>query len=326
MRQPPFLPRCRPVRRLAGPMLAVAIGIALPAAITATATLTAPAAIAQQLDSREAIALRNQIDRLRADLQQLREQVGRNGGGGGGSSLGIFGGGGGTRDLPQGQQDLLARLLERVQLLDAEVRELRGRSDETQNAIRRLTEQIEKGLGDLDFRIQQLQGGDGATPPPRGGSTATPPRGGTLTPPRGGTAPGNGEQAASPANAEEAFESALARFRANDFNAARTEFEAFMQRFPRHARAPEAVYRLGETHLARRDFRAAAVTFDDSVTRFPRGPRVQESMLMRGVALARMGERAAACSSLAELRQRFPQMKQAVREQWDAERRRLNCG
>ncbi|MCC7425562.1 MAG: tetratricopeptide repeat protein [Alphaproteobacteria bacterium] len=299
-------------------MLASVLGLGLPATITATATLTAPAALAQQIDSREAIALRNQIDRLRAEVQQLRDQVGRNGGGGGGgSSLGIFGGGG-SRDLPQGQQELLARLLERVQQLDAEVRDLRGRSDETQNAVRRLTEQLEKGLGDLDFRIQQLQGGEGAAPAPRGGTTATPPRG-------GGTA-GNGGQAPAPANADEAFESALARFRANDFNAARTGFEAFMQRFPRHARAPEAIYRLGETHIARRDFRAAAVTFDDSVTRFPRGPRVQESMLMRGVALARLGERAAACSSLAELRQRFPQMKQAVREQWDAERRRLNCG
>jgi len=308
-----------PLRRL---VLAALAGLAL-------LLLALPAAA--QLDSREAIALRNQIDRLRAEVGELRAQM-RSGNGGsslGGSSLGGAQGTGST--LPEGQQQLLARLLERVEQMDTELRALRGRVEETEHATARLTERVEKGLGDLDFRMQQLEGTapaqtpgqtPGATPAPGTGTAPAPGELGTLPRPPASTTRPPAQAAADP---DQVFEAALARFRANDFAAATTQFQAFLERYPRHPRAAEAIYRLGEAQLARRQYRQAVLTFDDSATRFARGPRVQESILMRGVALSRLGERGAACQSYAELARRFPQMKRAVREQLDAERGRLNC-
>ncbi len=117
--------------------------------------LAAPAAA--QIESREGIALQNQILQLRQEIEMLRRR------GAGRSPCcaapGRAGGGAGI---------LTAQLLDRVARLEEEVRALRGRAETAEFQLRQLREALDKLEGDTDFRFQQLQGGAArpAAPPP----------------------------------------------------------------------------------------------------------------------------------------------------------------
>src|SRR5579872_6114181 len=97
------------------------LAIALPVALV---SLHQPAWA--QLETREAIALQNQIMELRQQVQNLQDQAGR---GGTPTNLGR-----GAYPPPStGSSDLVAQLLSRVDALEEQVRQLRGRIDETEN-------------------------------------------------------------------------------------------------------------------------------------------------------------------------------------------------
>lgn len=141
---------------------AMARSIALTAALIALPLLAAPARA--QMDSREGIALQNQILELRRDLDAVRR--------GGGAAAPVPRGGSGGAP-PETVQALLGR----VQELEETVRRQRGQLDVAENANRRMAEEIEKLRGDMDFRLQQLEGGGrpGATRPPQGPPSAQAP-------------------------------------------------------------------------------------------------------------------------------------------------------
>ncbi|WP_254453513.1 hypothetical protein [Siccirubricoccus sp. G192] len=124
---------------------------ALAALLLATPLLLPQPAFAQA-ESREGIYLQNQILQLRQELDQLRR---------GGSSLGappvVVAPRGGA--APQGE--LLGQLLDRVSGLEEEVRRLRGRLEESEFRDRQLSQTVEKLQGDVDYRLQQLEGQGG---------------------------------------------------------------------------------------------------------------------------------------------------------------------
>src|ERR1700742_2146248 len=90
--------------------------------VMASCLLAGPAVA--QVDSREGIALQNQIYQLRQQVQALQDQVARGGGGSGNRQPSY-------PPPPQqsGGNDLLAQLLTRVDALEEQVRQLRGRID-----------------------------------------------------------------------------------------------------------------------------------------------------------------------------------------------------
>jgi len=124
-----------------------------------------------QVESREGIALQNQILELRRQMQTLQDQANR----GGGSPTNL-----GRSAYPQsstGGSDLVAQLLSRVDALEEQVRQLRGRVDETQNEVQRQGADLGKRIDDMAFQAQNPRGGP---PPP----TASPQPGSlAMTPP-----------------------------------------------------------------------------------------------------------------------------------------------
>jgi len=109
----------------------------------AAALLVPPLAARAQVESREGIALQNQLYQLRQDVQQLHADVARGGGSGGGGG------------------DIAAQLLSRVQAMEEQVRQLRGRIDETQNLITRQNADLSKRIDDLTFQLN-LPGRNGS--------------------------------------------------------------------------------------------------------------------------------------------------------------------
>ncbi|HYZ32107.1 MAG TPA: hypothetical protein VE684_07475, partial [Crenalkalicoccus sp.] len=114
--------------------------------------LLAPPLARAQLETREGIALQNQILQLRQEIEQLRLR--------GGSTLGAAPVAPPPRGAVPGTAgaDLLPRLLDRVSDLEEEVRRLRGRVDEAEFRERQTSEALEKLQGDMDYRLQQLEG------------------------------------------------------------------------------------------------------------------------------------------------------------------------
>jgi TolA-binding protein len=75
----------------------------------------------------------------------------------------------------------------------------------------------------------------------------------------------------------------------------------------------------------RQRYRDAAEAFLHVSTKFENSPRAPDSLLRLGQALAAMGEREAACASLAEVQRKYPRASVAVRQGVEREQKRVRC-
>ncbi|MBU8541403.1 tol-pal system YbgF family protein [Falsiroseomonas tokyonensis] len=278
--------------------------------------LLAPPALAQ-VETREGIALQNQILQLRQEVEMLRRS------GAGAAPMpapapSALGG----RPVAQGgapQGELVAALLDRVSRLEEELRILRGRAEQSEFRERTLQERLEKLEGDVDFRLQQLEGQrqGSATPParppvaaatpgaPAAAAAATP----AATPPR------------TPQRALAEGQAALDRRNWATAEAAAREVIASRDA----ARAADAQLLLGAALAGKRDFAGAAVAYDDAYRRAPQGSRAPEAMLGVANALIGMNNNTVACGQLNDLRGRFPALRGPVAERVADARRRAQC-
>lgn len=308
------------MRRLltAGVILAEALALSLPFAVA----VPGGAAHAQSaIESREGIALQNQILELRNEVEQLRQ-----GGGGvapapaGPTALGGYQGGA----APGPSADVTAQLLDRVQRLEEAVRELRGRIDEVDNARRRQGDDLAKQIGDLNFKIDTMGGAKPgavpavappaaptapapATPAPATGSLPTPP-----TPPARRTP-------------ELALQEGNAAYARRDYAGAETAAKEVLA-MPPGPRTADANYLLAQSLAARKDWQGAAVAYDDAYRRARTGSRAQDSLLGLATALIAINEKKAACETLSKLRTEFPQPRADLRDDIAGARKRAACG
>jgi TolA-binding protein len=268
-----------------------------------------PGLAAAQMESREGIALQNQILQLRQELEALRR------GGlaapqpqGGGSS--IFGGGAAGR--PSGAQgELVQTLLERVSRVEEELRSVRGRAEQAEFRERQLRERVEKLEGDLDFRLQQLEGQRGAAP----AAPAARPSAPAATP----AAPANPAAPAArpPQRALSEGQAALGR---RDFAGAEAAArEVIASREP--TRQVDAQLLLGDALLGKGDFAGAAIAYDDARRRNPQGSRAAEATIGIANAFIGLNNNRDACAVLADLRN----LSGPLTERANAARRRARC-
>ena len=257
----------------------------LSVALLALATVVPRAAALAQMDTREGIALQNQILELRRDVQMLRDQVARGGGypypgaappAAGGSFLGS-GGRGAPVPASGGASEITAQLLERVSALEEQVRSLRGRLDEIGNQTQQQGQDFSKQLGDLNFRITNLEGGRGGLPPQAGPARspplAPPPSGLAPVPPASPGAPPGPPPPRRPELSIQEGNAALARRDYASAEAAAREVLATQRTSPR---AYDAQFLLAESLAGKRDWSAAAVAFDDAYNRSRTGSHAQE--------------------------------------------------
>jgi TolA-binding protein len=262
--------------------------------------LLAPLPAAAQMDSREGIALQNQILELRRDLDLLR----RGGAAPAPVPVAPRGAGGGA------PQEIVQQLLGRVGELEEEVRRLRGRLEVAENANRRLAEDVEKLRGDMDFRLQQLEGGG---------------RGGTARPPQAPAAtPAPPAPASAPRTAERAIAEGQAALARNDFDAAEAAAREALRGRP-GPRAQDANILLGEALLGRRQYQNAALAFNDAYSANRRSSRAPEALLGLANSFQGFGARREACDTLDQLRSEYTQLAAPLARRVAEARRRAQC-
>jgi TolA-binding protein len=258
-----------------------------------------------QVESREGIALQNQILDLRREIDALRR------------------GGGGALPAPSAPSrgaaasgDLVQQLLGRVQELEDENRRQRGQLDVAENNDRQLRAELEKLRGDLDFRLQALEKGGGrpaATRPPQPGPA-----------PQAQPAPASPAPSNAPRTAEKAIADGRAALARRDFPTAEAAAREAIRARP-GPRAQDASLLLGDALMGKRDFQNAALAYDEAYSRNRQGTRAPEAMIGLANAFQGFGARREACETLDNLRSNFPNLSGPQAERAADSRRRAQC-
>jgi tol-pal system protein YbgF len=110
-----------------------------------------------------------------------------------------------------------------------------------------------------------------------------------------------------------------------DYALAEDGFRGFLRRFPSDRLVPDAQYWLGESMFQRQRYRDAAEQFLGVSTKFETSARAPDALLRLGQSLAAMGEREAACASLAEVTRKYPRASVAIRQGVEREQKRVRC-
>jgi TolA-binding protein len=284
-----------------------------------------------QVESREGIALQNQILELRRQVQMLQDQPGR----GGGSPTGL--GRGGYPSPSGGGSDLVAQLLSRVDALEEQVRQLRGRVDETQNAVQRQGAELGKRIDDMAFQAQNPQSGGSPRPGPAPmqpppllpPTMSTPGNLAVLPPPTplGGPPPGPPAQPGLPVRRtpELAMQEGNAALARRDYPAAEQAAREVLTGSRTSPRVYDAQFLLAEALLGQRQYSQAAIAYDDSYNRSRRGVHAPDALLGLANSLIAINEKKAACDTLTKLRAEYPAPRPDLRDAAIASAQRAGC-
>jgi tol-pal system protein YbgF len=178
------------------------------------------------------------------------------------------------------ESGVLTDMLQSVDALQGEVRQLRGQVEQLENELRTLRTRQRDQFQSLDERLGLVEGGVTSGLP--------------VEPEPAPDAP----DTRADANEQDAYEAAFDRLMAGENDAAILQFERFMERFPDGVHAANALYWLAEAKYANRDYEGALVDFEAILERFPGSDKAGDAMLKIGYAHFELGNTDAAREAL----------------------------
>lgn len=183
----------------------------------------------------------------------------------------------------------LLTLSQRIDVLEAQMREMRGTIDELQNSNEALRKQQRDLYADLDRRLK-VAGSGGGAPLPAAGA--------------GGGAAG----VVQPAGADDqaAYNRAFDALKASDYSGAITQFREFLRQYPKSPLADNAQYWLGEGYYVTRDYDNAIAAFRAVGEQYPQSRKAPDALLKTGYAQFELRHMADARASLSQVVQRYP--------------------
>lgn len=209
--------------------------------------------------------------------------------------------------------------LERLDAIESALQRLTSRTEELENRINRITTDGTNRIGDLEFRICELEPGCdismlGDTPSLGGVDNAA------GVPQASPSAPTGPELTAGEQQDYRRAQEALAQ---GDFQRAADLFAAYVAAWPGSPLTGEALFHQGEALEGLGRISDAARAWLDSFSGAPDGPMAPDALVKLGSALAAMGQTADACVTLGEVPLRFPTHPAAAQAQ--SERSRIGC-
>jgi tol-pal system protein YbgF len=215
-------------------------------------------------------------------------------------------------------------VLDRVGAIESELQRLTLQTENLENRINRIVTDGTNRIGDLEFRLVELEGGDvGAL-----GETTTL-GGGELPAGVGDLSPVETGDAADTATGELAvgeqadFDAAEALLAEGQYQDAAEKFAAFNQAYPGSPLAAAADFSRGKALDGLGDTREAARAYLAAFSGNATGPVAPNALFELGAALGRLGQTDQACVTLAEVAVRFPGTEPVAAAQ--AEMDKLGC-
>lgn len=145
-------------------------------------------------------------------------------------------------------------------------------------------------------------------------------------PPAAATAPATGDAALPQGSPEDQYKYAFGLLRKNDYPAAARAFEAFVQQNPQHELAGNAQYWLGETYYVQGAMDKAAVAFLEGYRTYPKNAKAPDNLLKLGLTMANLDKTREACAAFNRISSEYPQAPDAIKRRAQSETQRLNCG
>jgi tol-pal system protein YbgF len=245
------------------------------------AVFSLPLSVQAQSKDETLADIRQEMEFLYADIQGLRREL----------------------STTEGTQVSSANgpALQRLDALEQELRRVTGVIEQMQFRIDRIVRDGTNRIGDLEFRLVELEGGDvlalgktttlGGDPDP------------VVTPPPVGDDPRTAELAVSE---QGDFDRAYATFENGDFASASSQFQAFTTAYPDGPLSGDAYFWRGESLAELSDWSNAARSYLESFSGSPQGTLAPNALYRLGVSLAKLGQSEEACLTLAEVENRYP--------------------
>ncbi|ODR96734.1 hypothetical protein AUC69_14180 [Methyloceanibacter superfactus] len=126
-------------------------------------------------------------------------------------------------------------------------------------------------------------------------------------------------------DAQALYEQAYGDLLQRDYPAAETGFAKVVKTYPKDPLAGSAQYWVGETYYVRKQYKKAADSFLAAYRKYSSSDKAPDSLLKLGMSLAALGQKDAACSTFAELNDKFPDMHDHLRNQAKGEADKAGC-
>ena len=191
----------------------------------------------------------------------------------------------------QTENPLLYELLERIELLEREVRQLRGELEILQYQRQ---QSPPSATTSTPSSLPPVAPAPGTVPPSTVSPTPAP-----LVPPAPAASPPDGAEQGS-------YDTAFNHLRDGQYEQAITGFEDFLRRYPGSTLTPDAYYWLGESYYVTRRFEQARQMFLTLGADYPRSPKLPDAMLKLGYIYSETGDTAKAREMLQKLIEVYP--------------------
>lgn len=209
-----------------------------------------------------------------------------------------------SEPAPQEQHASL-ELLKRMEFLQNEVQELRGKVEEQNYQITQLQDQQKKLYLDLDQRIKSKPAANTETsgisldePMDVGASSSQKPTAATASAPA--------KTVAASANEQQVYQEAYKAIQSKDLDNAVINFETYINDFPQGKYTPNAYYWLGEIYVTKGKPDLAAHAFNQVYAQFPKHPKSADALLKLGLLEYAKGNWKACADHFLKVKTQFP--------------------
>ncbi len=263
-------------------------------------------AFAQDADPQSLADIRSDLTALYAQVQELRTLFSTSG-----ADTGVENAG---------------PALQRLDVIEAELRRQTEELERLENKVNLVIDDGTKRVGDLEFRLTELEGGDtsalGDTPMLGADGVA-----GVVASPLDAMVvePATGEAPQLAATEQSDYDVAFAEFEAGNFGPAAEKFAAFVTTYPGGPLSGDALFYRAEALAATGDWSHAARSYLDSFSGAPSGPHAPVALFKLGVSLAELGQMEESCLTLNEVQARYPAAEARLLEEVRAKRQALGC-
>jgi TolA-binding protein len=258
----------------------------------------------QEMNSREAIALQNQILELKAEIETLKNQPPP----AQPMPAAMPADQPSSAAVPPANGDVAAQLVVRVSDLEDKVRQLQGKVDDLTNQLQHDHDDLTKQIGDINFKLDPNAVPDGGTAP---ATVAAPPN---SPPPAPEVKP----------TTETLLKTGTAAWLSHDFaGAVAAATEALQNGAGAHTTDAELLLARGKA--GQKNWKEAATAYFSVYKRAPKGPDAPLALLGVANALIGLGKNHDACGALSKLGAEYPHALDSIKIAAKADRRKAAC-
>jgi tol-pal system protein YbgF len=202
-------------------------------------------------------------------------------------------------------------MIQQVDEISDEIGFLRGEIEVQGNDINEIKKRQRELYLDIDRRLRDIESGATAAAPtgrisvPQVDST-TPSVEPTTSQPATTTTQST-TPSATQSEEKAAYQAAFDTLKEGRYKKAKTEFKAFLGKYPNSSYAGNAQYWLGEAQYVTRNFEQGIVEFKKVINKYPTSNKLPDAMLKLGYTFYELKQFPQAKAILQDLRNRFPQ-------------------